>query len=198
MEEEGEAILPSCVGLDETGAVIVGRRARNQAAAAPERTVLSVKRLRGSGTQVRMGKDAYTPQEKSAFVIEALKGRADRVLGREVCKAVITVPAYFTDVQRQATREAGRIAGLTVVRIINEPTAAALSYGSGGDGSRTLLVYDMGGGTFDVSMVRIEQGVVEVLATAGDNQLGGDDLDALVLRTPERACRDGAGGRERA
>ena len=143
--------------------------------------MLSVKRLMGSGTQVRMGKDAYTPQEISAFILKALKERADRALGRHVRKAVITVPAYFTDAQRQATREAGEIAGLTVVRIINEPTAAALSYESGGEGSRTLLVYDLGGGTFDVSVVRIEQGVVEVLATAGDNQLGGDDFDALVL-----------------
>ena len=181
VEEGGEAILPSCVGLDDAGAVIVGGRARNQAAAAPERTVLSVKRLMGSGTQVRMGDGAYSPQEISAFILKALKERADRALGRDVRKAVITVPAYFTDAQRQATREAGEIAGLTVVRIINEPTAAALSYESGGAGSRTLLVYDLGGGTFDVSVVRIEQGVVEVLATAGDNQLGGDDFDALVL-----------------
>ncbi|MCE2539093.1 MAG: Hsp70 family protein [Acidobacteria bacterium] len=181
VEEGGEAILPSCVGLDDHGAVVVGRQARNQAAAAPERTVLSIKRLMGSGTQVRMGKEAYTPQEISAFVLKALKERAARALGRDVGKAVITVPAYFTDAQRQATREAGEIAGLTVVRIINEPTAAALSYESGAAGSRTLLVYDLGGGTFDVSVVRIEQGVVEVLATAGDNQLGGDDFDALVL-----------------
>ncbi len=181
VEERGEAILPSCVGLDDTGAVIVGRQARNQYAAAPERTVLSVKRLMGSGTRVRMGDESYTPQEVSAFILKALKERADRALGRDVRKAVITVPAYFTDAQRQATREAGEIAGLNVVRIINEPTAAALSYESGGAERRTLLVYDMGGGTFDVSVVRIEEGVVEVLATAGDNQLGGDDFDALVL-----------------
>ncbi len=181
VEDGGEAILPSCVGLDEAGAVIVGRRARNQAAAAPERTVLSVKRLMGSGTRVPMGKDDYAPQEISAFILKALKERADRALGRDVRKAVITVPAYFTDVQRQATREAGEIAGLTVVRIINEPTAAALSYESGAAGRRTLLVYDLGGGTFDVSVVRVEDGVVEVLASAGDNHLGGDDFDALVL-----------------
>ena len=181
VEEGGEAILPSCVGLDETGAVIVGRQARNQAAAAPERTVLSVKRLMGSDTRVRMGREAYTPQEISAFILKALKERADRALGGDVRKAVITVPAYFTDAQRQATREAGEIAGLTVVRIINEPTAAALSYESGGSGRRTLLVYDLGGGTFDVSVVRMEEGVVEVLASTGDNQLGGDDFDALVL-----------------
>ena len=181
VRDRGEPILPSCVGLDDAGTVIVGHQARNQAAAAPERTVLSIKRLMGSGTQVRMGKDAYSPQEISAFLLKALKERAVRALGRDVRKAVITVPAYFTDAQRQATREAGEIAGLTVVRILNEPTAAALSYESGAAGRRTLLVYDLGGGTFDVSVVRIEAGVVEVLATAGDNQLGGDDFDALIL-----------------
>ena len=182
VREGGEAILPSCVGLDEAGNVIVGRRqARNQAAAAPERTVLSVKRLMGTETRVQMGEDEYTPQEISAFILKALKERAERALGRKVRKAVITVPAYFTDAQRQATREAGEIAGLTVVRIINEPTAAALSYESRGEGHRRILVYDLGGGTFDVSVVGIEEGVVEVLATTGDNRLGGDDFDALVV-----------------
>ena len=181
VREGDEAILPSCVGLDEAGNVIVGRQARNQAAAAPERTVLSVKRLMGTGTRVRMGEDEYTPQEISAFILKALKERAERALGREVRKAVITVPAYFTDAQRQATREAGEIAGLTVVRIINEPTAAALSYENRGEGHRRILVYDLGGGTFDVSVVGIEEGVVEVLATTGDNRLGGDDFDALVV-----------------
>ena len=181
VREGGEAILPSCVGLDEAGNVIVGRQARNQAAAAPERTVLSVKRIMGTETRVRMGEDEYTPQEISAFILKALKERAERALGRKVGKAVITVPAYFTDAQRQATREAGEIAGLTVVRIINEPTAAALSYESRGEGHRRILVYDLGGGTFDVSVVGIEEGVVEVLATTGDNRLGGDDFDALVV-----------------
>ena len=181
VREGDEAILPSCVGLDEAGNVIVGRQARNQAAAAPERTVLSVKRLMGTGTRVRMGEDEYTPQEISAFILKALKERAERALGREVRKAVITVPAYFTDAQRQATREAGEIAGLTVVRIINEPTAAALSYENRSEGHRRILVYDLGGGTFDVSVVGIEEGVVEVLATTGDNRLGGDDFDALVV-----------------
>ena len=181
VREGGEAILPSCVGLDEAGNVIVGRQARNQAAAAPERTVLSVKRLMGTETRVRMGEDEYTPQEISAFILKALKERAERALGRKVRKAVITVPAYFTDAQRQATREAGEIAGLAVVRIINEPTAAALSYESRGEGHRRILVYDLGGGTFDVSVVGIEEGVVEVLATTGDNRLGGDDFDALVV-----------------
>ena len=181
VREGGEAILPSCVGLDEAGNVIVGRQARNQAAAAPERTVLSVKRIMGTETRVRMGEDEYTPQEISAFILKALKERAERALGRKVRKAVITVPAYFTDAQRQATREAGEIAGLAVVRIINEPTAAALSYESRGEGHRRILVYDLGGGTFDVSVVGIEEGVVEVLATTGDNRLGGDDFDALVV-----------------
>ena len=180
VREDDDAILPSCVGLDEAGDIIVGRQARNQSAVAPERTVLSIKRLMGSDTRVRMGAEEYTPQEISAFILKALKERAARALGRDVHKAVITVPAYFTDAQRQATREAGRIAGLTVVRIINEPTAAALSYESHGQGHRTILVYDLGGGTFDVSVVAIEEGVVEVLASTGDNQLGGDDFDEIV------------------
>ena len=182
VKEDDEAILPSCVGLDDTGNVIVGRRARNQAAAAPERTVLSVKRLMGSETRVRMGDEEYTPQEISAFILKALRDRAARALGRDVRKAVITVPAYFTDAQRQATREAGAIAELEVVRIINEPTAAALSYEARhGEGQRRILVYDLGGGTFDVSVVGIEDGVVEVLSSTGDSRLGGDDFDALLV-----------------
>ena len=180
VREDGDAILPSCVGLDEAGNVIVGRRARNQSAVAPERTVLSIKRLMGSGEQVSMGAQTYTPQEISAFILKALKERAARALGHDVRKAVITVPAYFTDAQRQATREAGQVAGLEVVRIINEPTAAALSYEGRGKESRRILVYDLGGGTFDVSVVAIEEGVVEVLASTGDNHLGGDDFDRLL------------------
>ena len=180
VREDGDAIVPSCVGLDEAGNVIVGRQARNQAALAPERTVLSIKRAMGSDERVSMGTESYTPQEISAFILKALKERAARVLGRDVRKAVITVPAYFTDAQRRATREAGRIAGLEVVRIINEPTAAALSYESGSTGNRRILVYDLGGGTFDVSVVAIEEGVVEVLASTGDNHLGGDDFDARI------------------
>ena len=178
---DDDPILPSCVGLDDSGAIVVGHQARNQYAVAPERTVRSIKRLMGSDTRVRMGAEAYSPQEISAFILKELKERAAGALGRPVRKAVITVPAYFTDAQRQATREAGRIAGLEVVRIINEPTAAALAYHGGEDGDRKILVYDLGGGTFDVSVVRIEGGVVEVLATSGDNHLGGDDFDALVL-----------------
>ncbi len=180
VREDGEALLPSCVGVDEAGSVIVGRQARNQWAAAPERTVLSIKRLMGSGERVAMGTEEYTPQEISAFILKALRDRAARALGHDVQKAVITVPAYFTDAQRQATREAGEIAGLQVVRIINEPTAAALSYESRSEGSRKILVYDLGGGTFDVSVVAIEEGVVEVLASTGDNHLGGDDFDGIV------------------
>ena len=181
VRDGGDAILPSCVGLDEAGNVIVGRQARNQSAVAPERTVLSIKRLMGSGERVSMGTEEYTPQEISAFILKALKERAARALGHDVRKAVITVPAYFTDAQRQATREAGTIAGLEVVRIINEPTAAALSYESRSEGNRRILVYDLGGGTFDVSVVAIEEGVVEVLASTGDNHLGGDDFDAMVV-----------------
>ena len=178
---DDEAIMPSCVGLDDSGAIVVGHQARNQYAVAPERTVRSIKRLMGSDTRVRMGSEAYSPPEISAFILKALAERAAAALGRPVHRAVITVPAYFTDAQRQATREAGRIAGLEVVRIINEPTAAALAYHAGDAGQRTILVYDLGGGTFDVSVVRIESGVVEVLATSGDNHLGGDDFDAIIL-----------------
>ena len=178
--EDGEARLPSCVGVDEAGAIVVGRQARNQWEVAPERTVVSIKRLMGSGERVTMGSEQYSPQEISAFILKALKARAERALGHDVQKAVITVPAYFTDAQRQATLEAGEIAGLDVVRIINEPTAAALSYESGVEGRRTILVYDLGGGTFDVSVVSIEEGVVEVLASTGDNHLGGDDFDKII------------------
>ncbi|MXX37059.1 MAG: Hsp70 family protein [Gemmatimonadetes bacterium] len=181
VREGDDAMLPSCVGLDEMGQVIVGHQARNQYAVAPERTVLSIKRLMGSETKVPMGAEQYTPQEISAFILKVLKERASRSLGQPVSKAVITVPAYFTDAQRQATREAGDLAGLEVVRIINEPTAAALSYESSSEGHRKILVYDLGGGTFDVSVVSMEDGVVEVLASTGDNHLGGDDFDQVLL-----------------
>ena len=167
--------------MDESGAIVVGRQALNQWIAAPERTVRSIKRLMGTDERVTMGTAEYTPQEISAFILKALRERAERALGQEVRKAVITVPAYFTDAQRQATREAGEIADLEVVRIINEPTAAALSYEGRIEVNRTVLVYDLGGGTFDVSIVSIEDGVVEVLASTGDNHLGGDDFDDIVL-----------------
>ena len=190
VREGGEALLPSCVGVDETGAIIVGQQARNQWAAAPDRTVVSVKRLMGSAEPIAMGSGTYLPQEISAFILKALRERASRALGHDVGRAVITVPAYFTDVQRQSTREAGAIAGLDVVRIINEPTAAALSYEGGGEDTRRVLVYDLGGGTFDVSVVQIEDGVVEVLSSTGDNHLGGDDFDQIIVDRLNQELKD--------
>jgi len=178
---EDGAILPSCVGVDRDGQVMVGTQARNQYAASPERTVISIKRRMGSGDRVQMGEQTYSPQEVAAFILRALKERAQRELGTPVSKAVITVPAYFEDAQRQATREAGEIAGLEVLRIINEPTAAALAYESRSRERRRILVYDLGGGTFDVSVVSVEEGVVEVLASTGDHHLGGDDFDQLIM-----------------
>lgn len=176
-----DGIVPSVVGLDENDAIIVGRQALNQAIIEPERTILSIKRAMGSGETVNLGENAFSPQEISAFILKALKHRVEKHLRQPVGKAVITVPAYFTDAQRQATREAGRIAGLDVIRIINEPTAAALTYQRDDGQTRHLLVYDLGGGTFDVSIVKIESGVVEVLASTGDNQLGGDDFDKKIV-----------------
>jgi molecular chaperone DnaK len=180
LTDRDNGIFPSCVGIDAQGKIIVGAEARNQAVLAPERTVMSVKRLMGTETQIPMGENLYRPQEISAFILKALKARAEKVLDRAVSKAVITVPAYFTDAQRHATREAGRLADLEVVRIINEPTAAALAYESTQSEPRRILIYDLGGGTFDVSIVKIEQGVVEVLASTGDNHLGGDDFDQKI------------------
>ena len=177
LEENDNGIVPSCVGLGTTGTMTVGTAAKNQATLYPEKTVLSIKRLMGSQEKISIGGNTYTPQEISAFILKELKERARRITGQTITKAVITTPAYFTDVQRQATREAGEIAGLTVVRILNEPTAAALAYESADTDSRIILVYDLGGGTFDVSIVRIEDGVVEVLSSTGDNHLGGDDFD---------------------
>jgi molecular chaperone DnaK (HSP70) len=170
-------IVPSCVGLDKDGKIVVGAEARNQSAIAPDRTVLSVKRLMGTDEKLQMGDASYLPQEISAFILKSLKERAEKVLEQRISKAVITVPAYFTDAQRHATREAGKIAGLDVVRIINEPTAAALAYESTRSETQRILIYDLGGGTFDVSIVKIEDGVVEVLSSTGDNHLGGDDFD---------------------
>lgn len=182
IKDGDKGIMPSCVGLNGDGKVIVGHEALNQAIVAPEKTVLSVKRRMGSDEKIQLGDQAYYPQEISAFILKALKARAERQLGKPVGKAVITVPAYFTDAQRQATREAGLIAGLDVVRIINEPTAASLAYESIHAEDRTILVYDLGGGTFDVSIVKIENGIIEVLASTGDNRLGGDDFDAKIVR----------------
>jgi molecular chaperone DnaK len=180
-DEQGRKILPSVVGLTESGELLVGEEARNQLLLYPERTVRSIKRRMGQPGPVRMAGAEYTPQEISAIVLRRLKDIAERQLGRSVSKAVITVPAYFSDAQRQATREAGEIAGLEVVRIINEPTAGALVYEAGQHQGKRILVYDLGGGTFDVSVVRIEHGVVEVISSHGNNHLGGDDFDQKIV-----------------
>jgi molecular chaperone DnaK (HSP70) len=178
---DGEQIMPSVVGLSPEGALLVGTPARNQHVLYPERTVKSIKRLMGSDQQVTLGEETYSPPEVSAMILRALKARAEAALGAPVRRAVITVPAYFSDAQRQATRDAGQIAGLEVVRILNEPTAAALAYGADRHGDRTVLVYDLGGGTFDVSLVQVSGEVTEVLASHGNTRLGGDDFDQLLL-----------------
>src|SRR3954453_3357620 len=180
-DEQDRLILPSVVGLSEGGDLLVGAAARNQFLLYPERTIRSIKRRMGSDAQVRLGERDYTPQEISAIILTRLKEIAERRLGRPVRKAVITVPAYFSDAQRQATREAGEIAGLEVARIINEPTAAALVYEAAQHQGKRILVYDLGGGTFDVSVVRIQEGVVEVISGHGNNHLGGDDFDAKLV-----------------
>jgi molecular chaperone DnaK len=181
-DEDGDPILPSIVGLDAEGRLLVGKSARNQAALAPGRTVRSIKRKMGQETTVSMGGDhAYSPQEISAIILRTLKERAERVLSFAVKKAVITVPAFFTEGQREATREAGELAGLEVVRIINEPTAAVLTYDPHPPDRERLLVYDLGGGTFDVSIASVESGVIEILASHGDTHLGGDDFDQALL-----------------
>jgi len=180
-DERDRIILPSVVGLSDSGEVLVGEEARNQYVLHPERTIRSVKRRMGSDARLKLGEREYSPQEISAIILSRLKDSAQRRLGRPVRKAVITVPAYFSDAQRQATREAGEIAGLEVVRIINEPTAAALVYEAGQHQGKRILVYDLGGGTFDVSVVRIEEGVVEVISSHGNNQLGGDDFDQKIV-----------------
>jgi molecular chaperone DnaK len=180
-DEQDRLILPSVVGLSEGGDLLVGEAARNQFLLHPERTIRSIKRRMGSDAQVRLGERDYTPQEISAIILSRLKEIAERRLGRPVRKAVITVPAYFSDAQRQATREAGEIAGLEVARIINEPTAAALVYEAAQHQGKRILVYDLGGGTFDVSVVRIEEGVVEVISSHGNNHLGGDDFDHKIV-----------------
>ncbi len=178
---DGQPIVPSVVGLDSGGKLLVGYPALNQYALAPERTVRSIKRKMGSDETITLGQQSYRPQEISAIVLRWIKERAAEQLGHEITKAVITVPAFFTEQQRQATRQAGEIAGLEVLRIINEPTAASLTYSSGSSDLERLLVYDLGGGTFDVSIVQIEQNVVEVLSSHGNTELGGDDFDQLLL-----------------
>jgi molecular chaperone DnaK len=180
-DEEGDPILPSVVGLDPQGRLLVGRAARNQFVLAPERTVRSIKRRMGEETTVSLGDTKYTPQEISAIILRTLKERAEKFLGAPARKAVITVPAFFNDAQRAATREAGELAGLEVLRIINEPTAAVLTYDPHPAEMERLLVYDLGGGTFDVSIAQVEGGVVEILASHGDTHLGGDDFDHKLL-----------------
>ena len=179
--DNNKKILPSFVGIDDQGDILVGESARNQYLVYPERTVKSIKRLMGQDIQVDLAGHAYAPQEISAIILKRLKDIAEQYLNQPVTKAVITVPAYFSDAQRQATREAGEIAGLEVVRMINEPTAAALAYGGNQQEQKHMLVYDLGGGTFDVSVVNIESGVVEVLSSHGDNHLGGDDFDQQII-----------------
>ncbi len=176
---QGRRILPSVVGISPEGELLVGAAARNQWVVAPERTVRSIKRKMGSNETVTMAGETYSPQEISALILRELKQAAESALGHAVTRAVITVPAYFNEVQRQATVEAGEIAGFVVERIINEPTAAALAYGYGleTEGHLRILVYDLGGGTFDVSLIELDNGIVDVVATAGNNRLGGDDFD---------------------
>ncbi|MDN5849605.1 MAG: Hsp70 family protein, partial [Nitrococcus sp.] len=179
--EPGTCLLPSVVALDDAGGLLVGQPAKNQLVLHPERTVKSIKRRMGDEEPVKLGDQRYSPQEVSAMILRRLKAVAEAHLGEDISRAVITVPAYFSDAQRQATREAGEIAGLEVARIINEPTAAALAYEIGHPGRRRILVYDLGGGTFDVSVVAMEADVVEVLASHGNNHLGGDDFDRKII-----------------
>ncbi|MBU0461734.1 MAG: Hsp70 family protein, partial [Nanoarchaeota archaeon] len=178
---EGQRITPSVVAITKDGERLVGQVARNQAISNPEHTVRSIKRNMGEDYKVKMWNKEYTPQEVSAMILQKLKSDAEAYLGHKVTNAVITTPAYFTDSQRQATKDAGKIAGLNVLRIINEPTAAALAYGLDKGHDHTILVFDFGGGTFDVSILELGDGVFEVKATSGDNHLGGDDIDDLLM-----------------
>jgi molecular chaperone DnaK len=178
---EGARTTPSVVAFSKTGERMVGQVAKRQAITNPDRTVSSIKREMGSNYKVNIDGKSFTPQEISAMILQKLKGDAEAYLGEKVTSAVITVPAYFTDAQRQATKDAGKIAGLDVKRIINEPTAAALSYGVDKEEDQKIMVYDLGGGTFDVSIIEMGDGVQEVLATAGNNRLGGDDFDKRVM-----------------
>ncbi len=178
---EGARTTPSVVAFSKTGERMVGQVAKRQAITNPDRTISSIKREMGSNYKVTIDDKSYTPQEISAMILQKLKADAEAYLGETVSSAVITVPAYFTDAQRQATKDAGKIAGLDVKRIINEPTAAALSYGIDKGEEQKIMVYDLGGGTFDVSIIEMGDGVQEVLATAGNNRLGGDDFDKRII-----------------
>lgn len=178
---EGNRTTPSVVGFKKDGERIVGETAKRQAITNPDRTIISVKRHMGTNHKEKIGDDEYTPQQISAMILQKLKADAEAYLGTTVTQAVITVPAYFNDSQRQATKDAGKIAGLEVLRIVNEPTAAALAYGLEKGEDQTILVYDLGGGTFDVSILELGEGLFEVKATSGDNQLGGDDFDQVII-----------------
>lgn len=178
---EGNRTTPSVVAFSKTGERMVGQVAKRQAITNPDRTISSIKREMGTNFKVKIDNDTYTPQEISGMILGKLKSDAESYLGGKVTQAVITVPAYFSDAQRQATKDAGKIAGLEVLRIINEPTAAALAYGMDKEKEQKVMIYDLGGGTFDVSVLEISDGVVEVLATAGNNRLGGDDFDQRVI-----------------
>src|SRR6266480_3479505 len=204
--EDGSNLVPSVVALDENDRIIVGNAARRYLIETPERSVYSIKRLLGRGVEdiqdelklfpfrlahdlqpgevlrIRLGEKTFTPPEISAFILRQLKRNAERFFGSPISKAVITVPAYFNDAQRQATKDAGRIAGLEVVRLVNEPTAASLAYGLDKKQNGIIAVYDFGGGTFDISILRLHDGIFEVLATNGDTHLGGDDIDNLLLK----------------
>ena len=186
---EGQRTTPSVVAFTKAGERLVGEPAKRQAVTNAPRTVTSVKRLMGSETRVPVDGKCYTPQELSALILQKLKTDAEAYLGEAVTEAVITVPAYFNDAQRQATKDAGRIAGLNVRRIINEPTAAALAYGLDNGRTQTVMVYDLGGGTFDVSLIRIGDGIVQVLSTCGDNYLGGDDFDERIVNWMAEQCK---------
>ena len=179
---EGNRTTPSVVAFSKTGERMVGQVAKRQAITNPDRTISSIKREMGSDHKVTIDDKKYTPQEISAMILQKLKADAESYLGSPVTEAVLTVPAYFTDAQRQATKDAGKIAGLDVKRIINEPTAAALAYGVDKEQAQKIMVYDLGGGTFDVSILEIDDGVIEVLATAGNNRLGGDDFDQCIMK----------------
>ncbi|HCA69981.1 MAG TPA: molecular chaperone DnaK, partial [Lachnospiraceae bacterium] len=179
---EGSRTTPSVVAFTKTGERLVGEPAKRQAVTNADKTISSIKRHMGTDFRIKIDDKRFSPQEISAMVLQKMKADAENYLGEKVTEAVITVPAYFNDAQRQATKDAGKIAGLDVKRIINEPTAAALAYGLDNEKEQKIMVYDLGGGTFDVSIIEIGDGVIEVLATSGDNRLGGDDFDEKVVR----------------
>ena len=190
LKHNNSAIFPSYVAMDQDGKLLVGEPARNQYPVYPERTVKSIKRLMGSGKKVTMAGQEYAPREISAIILKSLKQNAEHYLGETVTSAVITVPAYFSDVQRLSTKEAGEIAGFANIKMINEPTAAALAYEGKHSEGKTIMVYDLGGGTFDVSVVRMEGGVIEVIASHGNNHLGGDDFDQKIVEHVYDALRE--------